>query len=212
MRYELIVIGAGPAGLSAAIEAAKKGVKTVVFDENARPGGQLFKQIHKFFGSKEHKAKIRGFNIGKELLEEADKLGVEVVLNAAVMGLYPEKEVTVLYPWWHFLQIINTKIYHLTDSEDKELGYFFAKAKDDVISYDTFVSKVCFYLWNDIFKTYALDEQQGDLFSYTDEEGQKQQLTFPAFYDGDGNVIKKVAEAFINNVMNWNNDSKSDKA
>ena len=94
-RYDLIVIGGGPAGLSAATEAAKHGLHPVVFDENARPGGQLFKQIHKFFGSKEHKAKIRGFQIGEELLEEAEKYGVEVCLNAAVIGLYPEKEVTV---------------------------------------------------------------------------------------------------------------------
>ena len=94
-RYDLIVIGAGPAGLSAAIEAAKNGMKPIVFDENAKPGGQLFKQIHKFFGSKEHKAKIRGFNIGYELLEEANKLGVDVRLNATVVGLYDEKEVTV---------------------------------------------------------------------------------------------------------------------
>lgn len=94
-RYDLIVIGAGPAGLSAAIEAAKNGLKPVVFDENAKPGGQLFKQIHKFFGSKEHKAKIRGFNIGSELLEEAGANGVEVVLNATVEGLYPDKEITV---------------------------------------------------------------------------------------------------------------------
>ena len=40
-RYDMIVIGAGPAGLSAAIEAAKKGLKPIVFDENAKPGGQL---------------------------------------------------------------------------------------------------------------------------------------------------------------------------
>ena len=53
-RHELIVIGAGPAGLSAAIEAKKNGMDVIVFDENQRPGGQLFKQIHKFFGSKEH--------------------------------------------------------------------------------------------------------------------------------------------------------------
>lgn len=94
-RYDMIVIGAGPAGLSAAIEAAKNGLKPIVFDENSKPGGQLFKQIHKFFGSKEHKAKVRGFKIGEELLEEAEKYGVEVILNATVVGLYPEKEVTV---------------------------------------------------------------------------------------------------------------------
>lgn len=94
-RYDLIVIGAGPAGLSAAIEAAKCGMKPVVFDENGKPGGQLFKQIHKFFGSKEHRAKIRGFKIGEDLLAEAEEYGVEVVLNATVVGLYPEKEITV---------------------------------------------------------------------------------------------------------------------
>jgi len=39
-----------------------------------------------FFGSKEHKARIRGFVIGEQLLKEADEAGVEVVLNAAVIG------------------------------------------------------------------------------------------------------------------------------
>ena len=94
-RYDLIIVGAGPSGLSAAVEAAKRGLQVVVFDENEKPGGQLFKQIHKFFGSKEHKAKIRGFHIGEDLLKEAAECGVQVVLNATVVGLYPEKEVTV---------------------------------------------------------------------------------------------------------------------
>jgi len=94
-RYDLIVIGAGPSGLSAAIEAAKRGLSVVVFDENEKPGGQLFKQIHKFFGSKAHKAKIRGFNIGEMLLKEADAAGVKVVLNATVTGMYLDKEILV---------------------------------------------------------------------------------------------------------------------
>jgi thioredoxin reductase len=84
----MVSIGAGPAGLAAAIEAARNGVQVVVFDENDRPGGQLFKQIHKFFGSKEHRAQERGFNIGRSLLEEARELGVEVVLDSVVLGLY----------------------------------------------------------------------------------------------------------------------------
>ena len=94
-RYDMIIVGAGPAGLSAAIEAAKHGMHVVVYDENAKPGGQLFKQIHKFFGSKEHKAKIRGFVIGQQLLEEAQKLSLAVILNATVIGLYAEKELVV---------------------------------------------------------------------------------------------------------------------
>ncbi|WP_368490995.1 FAD-dependent oxidoreductase [Clostridium sp. BJN0013] len=95
-RYELIVIGAGPAGLSAAIEAASNGMDVIVFDENSKPGGQLLKQIHKFFGSKAHKAKERGFKIGEELLKEARELGVEVVLNAVVIGIFQNKEVNVM--------------------------------------------------------------------------------------------------------------------
>ena len=94
-RYDLIIVGAGPSGLSAAIEAAKRGLQVAVFDENEKPGGQLFKQIHKFFGSKEHKAKIRGFVIGQQLLEEASRLGVEVILEATVVGMYMEKEILV---------------------------------------------------------------------------------------------------------------------
>jgi NADPH-dependent 2,4-dienoyl-CoA reductase/sulfur reductase-like enzyme/NAD-dependent dihydropyrimidine dehydrogenase PreA subunit len=94
-RYNLIIVGAGPAGLSAAIEAAKNGMSVIVFDENARPGGQLFKQIHKFFGSKEHKAKIRGFKIGEQLLKEASDAGVTVQLDSPVTGLYLDHEVTV---------------------------------------------------------------------------------------------------------------------
>ena len=97
LRYEMIVIGAGPAGLSAAAEAARSGMQVVVFDENSRPGGQLFKQIHKFFGSKEHQAKIRGFRIGENLLRDAREAGVKVILNAAVLGIYKNKEVAVSF-------------------------------------------------------------------------------------------------------------------
>lgn len=94
-RYDLIIIGAGPAGLSAAIEAAKLDMNVIIFDENSKPGGQLFKQIHKFFGSKEHMAKERGYHIGDILLEEANKYNVEVRLDSTVIGLYMDKEVVV---------------------------------------------------------------------------------------------------------------------
>jgi len=95
-RYEMACVGAGPAGLAAAIEAARHGVQAAVFDENDRPGGQLFKQIHKFFGSKEHRAQERGFSIGRSLLEEARELGVEVVLEAVVLGLYEGRVMNVM--------------------------------------------------------------------------------------------------------------------
>jgi len=90
-KVELAVVGAGPAGLGGAIESAKMGVEVVVFDENKKPGGQLFKQIHKFFGSKEHMAGIRGFKIGEKLLEEANQLKIPVFLDCAVIGINKDK-------------------------------------------------------------------------------------------------------------------------
>ncbi len=95
-KIPLVVVGAGPAGLSAAIEAAKSGVKVLVIDENTKPGGQLFKQIHKFFGSKEHKAGTRGFDIGTLLLEETRRLGIEVWLNSEVCGISEDKTIWVV--------------------------------------------------------------------------------------------------------------------
>ena len=86
--FDIVVVGAGPAGLAAAIEAAKRGARTLVVDENNKPGGQLFKQIHKFFGSHEHRAGVRGYDIGRQLLDEAAECGVEVWLDAVVHGLF----------------------------------------------------------------------------------------------------------------------------
>ncbi len=95
-RCEMVCVGAGPAGVAAGIEAARNGVEVVIYDENDRPGGQLFKQIHKFFGSKEHRAMERGINIGKSFLDEARELGVEVSLNSVVLGIYENGALNVM--------------------------------------------------------------------------------------------------------------------
>jgi NADPH-dependent 2,4-dienoyl-CoA reductase/sulfur reductase-like enzyme len=81
--------------MTAAIEAAKRGAKVLVIDANETAGGQLFKQIHKFFGSSAHGAGVRGIDIGTNLLEEAKELGVEVWLNSTAVGLFKEKTVAV---------------------------------------------------------------------------------------------------------------------
>ena len=85
---DLVVVGAGPAGLCAAVEAARLGVRTIVVDENSRPGGQLFKQIHKFFGSHRHNAGVRGFRIGEQLLADVETLGVRVLLDTVAFGMF----------------------------------------------------------------------------------------------------------------------------
>lgn len=94
---EVVIIGGGPAGLAAAIEAAKYSAKVLLIDENKRPGGQLFKQIHKFFGSKAHNAGVRGVDIGRQLLRQTEETGVEIWLDSAVVGIFSEKRIAVLH-------------------------------------------------------------------------------------------------------------------
>ena len=93
---EVLIIGAGPAGLAASIEAAKAGAQVLLVDENAVPGGQLFKQIHKFFGSSKHKAGTRGINIGKEMLAQTEEAGVELWLNTTAVGAVGDREVALV--------------------------------------------------------------------------------------------------------------------
>ncbi|RLE09110.1 pyridine nucleotide-disulfide oxidoreductase [Candidatus Aerophobetes bacterium] len=95
-KCDVLVIGAGPAGLCCAIEAARAGADVILIDENRRPGGQLFKQIHKFFGSKQHKAGIRGFDIGIELLEEVQRYEVNMLLNTVAYGIFDDKTVEIV--------------------------------------------------------------------------------------------------------------------
>ena len=95
IERDIVIVGAGPAGLAAAIEAAKAGADVLIVDLNIKPGGQLFKQIHKFFGSSAHHSGTRGFDIGTMLLDEAKQYGVEIWLKSTVVGLFPGNKVAV---------------------------------------------------------------------------------------------------------------------
>lgn len=95
-KREILIIGAGPAGLAASIEAAKTGAQVLLVDENDAPGGQLFKQIHKFFGSAKHRAGTRGINIGKQMLEQTEEAGVELWLNTTAIGVVGDRQVALV--------------------------------------------------------------------------------------------------------------------
>lgn len=68
-----------------------------------------------------------------------------------------------LYSWGQFLGKINPEIYTLTESSDKQMGYFFAKADSatGIISEEVFLNKVLFYLWTDVLKDFDVSS---DLF------------------------------------------------
>lgn len=93
---DIFVVGAGPAGICATIEAANLGASVLLVDENLCIGGQLIKQTHKFFGSKYEKAGTRGIQIAKDLeneLENLKKKGkVTLMLESTVIGYYEGKK------------------------------------------------------------------------------------------------------------------------
>lgn len=118
-----------------------------------------------------------------------DKQGYELTWKIRVGEL--------LFDWWIFLENINEQIGTTTSSEDKKLGYFFCKAVDGIISAETFVSKVVFYLWNDVFKDFDFDNS-----IFNDDENGK--LSFNKFYtmSNYGKVVvneKKVLK-FMENL------------
>lgn len=101
---------------------------------------------------------------------------------------------TKTYDWWQFVQAINYFVFDATQSEDKNLGYFFAKAKDSIINAETFVSKVIFYLYTDVFKDYGFS---GDIFKGANDD----EMTFQSFYNADGSPCETQIIRFIENVM-----------
>ncbi len=102
------------------------------------------------------------------------------------------------YDWWQFLEKMNEQINTSTNSEDKKMGYFFCKAKDGIIDAKTFVGKVVFYVWNDVFKDFA--NEAGGLF--IDKDGTL--LSFSKFYtvgeDGKAVVIEEKVVQLLGNL------------
>lgn len=124
---------------------------------------------------------------------------------------YPEKDYKIIIgeekrDWWGFIKKINEIIASMTSSADKQLGYFFCTAENGEIDERLFVSKVIFYLWNDVFKDYGFED--ASLFQFTEigEDGKEvtKDLTFPDFYDEEGEKVNiDRLKDFLQKVDNW---------
>jgi sarcosine oxidase subunit alpha len=89
---EIAVIGGGPAGMCAALTAAKQGAKVSLFDSDKKLGGQLIKQTHRFFGSEKEHAGTRGIQICSMLEEEIrNNENIDLHLDATVISAYENK-------------------------------------------------------------------------------------------------------------------------
>ena len=98
---------------------------------------------------------------------------------------------SIKYDWWGFLSKINQVIGDTTSSEDKKLGYFFAKANaNGMVTAEQFVGKVLFYLWNDVFKNYGFDNPIFD-------KGDKKKFEFSEFFKQDGSPDTEMVNKFL---------------
>jgi len=98
IRVPILIIGGGPAGLSAAIELGKRGIETLLIDDKHRLGGKLVLQTHRFFGSIEAVyAGTRGIDIATRLENEVRSFpAVRVCLQSSALAVYSDRKVGVL--------------------------------------------------------------------------------------------------------------------
>jgi NADPH-dependent 2,4-dienoyl-CoA reductase/sulfur reductase-like enzyme/Fe-S-cluster-containing hydrogenase component 2/bacterioferritin-associated ferredoxin len=124
VAVDVLIIGGGPAGLSAAIELGKLGVPTLIVDDKDRLGGKLVLQTHKFFGSVEDSyAGTRGFEIGNILAAEIAKHpSVEVWLNATAVAVFSDRIVGVVQGG-RYLTVKPQKLMVATGAREKMLSF-----------------------------------------------------------------------------------------
>ena len=93
------------------------------------------------------------------------------------------------FEWLSFLKVINEEIFEITKSQDKQIGNWFIDAQNSgkVISESTFVNKVIFYLWNDVFK-----DEENTIFKSVDGKN----LTYTSFFENgtSNNLVSYILE------------------
>lgn len=95
---ELIILGSGPGGLTAAIEATKAGASVTLLDENPHPGGQIYRQFNRGFSVTDSKVLGHDYQRGQELLTEFGSLEkqVEYLDEALVWAIFQDNELAFL--------------------------------------------------------------------------------------------------------------------
>ena len=121
VETQLLVVGGGPAGLSAASAAASLGIEVLLVDEGLKLGGQLVKQTHKFFGSREHHAGVRGIDIPNLLLENQDK--IKIMSNTTIIGCYEDGVLTAVTGEDKYFKIKPQRVVFATGASEKFLSF-----------------------------------------------------------------------------------------
>ena len=96
-HVDLAIVGAGPAGLAAAVEAKRLGIKDlVVFERDERPGGILRQCIHAGFGLEKFNEELTGPEYANRYIKMAESSGIDISLDTTVLEIDKNRTLTVV--------------------------------------------------------------------------------------------------------------------
>ena len=97
MKYDLVIVGGGPAGLAAAVEAKKNGIDNILVIERAKELGGILQQcIHNGFGLHEFKEELTGPEYAQRFMDQLFELNIEYKLDTMVLGISENKIVQAI--------------------------------------------------------------------------------------------------------------------
>ena len=94
-KPQLLVIGGGPAGLTAAATAAEHGTDVLLLDERTKAGGQYFKQPYAMHNVHASLAGDRQIADGRALIERAERAGAKIISGVEIWGAFAPRELAV---------------------------------------------------------------------------------------------------------------------
>jgi NADPH-dependent 2,4-dienoyl-CoA reductase/sulfur reductase-like enzyme/ferredoxin len=125
VRVRVLVIGGGPAGLSAGIELGRRGIETIIVDDKHRLGGKLVLQTHRFFGSIEAVyAGTRGIDIATRLENEVRSFpSLRIWLQTTALAVFSDRKVGLLVEGQKYILVSPEVLLVTAGAREKNLAF-----------------------------------------------------------------------------------------